>query len=213
MDEIVVVGGGGHARVVLSLLHKLGTFRIIGYTDCEDRGKLSGVQHLGGDDVLKALKEEHPRCAAVLGLGQITSKDIENRTRIRRKLEEWGYGFPAVSSPDAVVNRGVEIGEGTVIFDGAVINSGARIGKDSIINTNTTVEHDCLLGESVHVASGAVLSGGVRVGSRTFIGAGAVIIHGVTVGEDCFIGAGAVVAEDCLQSGTYIGVPARKKPS
>ncbi|MBN1274297.1 MAG: acetyltransferase [Candidatus Aminicenantes bacterium] len=210
MYEAVVIGGGGHARVVLCVLKKIGIYRIIGYTDNVDRGKLLGVEYLGDDHVLDVVKQKYPECAVVLGLGQLTMSDVEKRAHIRSLLERWKFTMPPVKSPDAVINREVELGEGTVVLDGAVINSGTCIGKDAIINTNATVEHDCRLGDAVHVACGAVLSGGVRVGSRTLVGAGATVVHGVAIGEDCIIGAGAVVAENCLDPGTYVGVPARK---
>ena len=42
-EEIVVVGGGGHAKVVISILRKLEGYRILGYTDLKDNGALIGV--------------------------------------------------------------------------------------------------------------------------------------------------------------------------
>ena len=39
-EKIVVIGGGDHARVVISILKKLGWYEIIGYTDLEHKGDL-----------------------------------------------------------------------------------------------------------------------------------------------------------------------------
>ena len=105
------------------------------------------------------------------------------------------------------MNGEVELGAGTVVFDGAVVNPGVATGPICIVNTNATVEHDCRLGTNVHIGPGATVSGGVRIGDHTFVGAGAVIIHGVRIVAGCLIGAGAVVTDDLTEPGTYVGLP------
>ncbi len=46
MTEVVIIGGGGHAKVLVALIHKLG-WSVVGYTDGEDRGAILGVECLG----------------------------------------------------------------------------------------------------------------------------------------------------------------------
>lgn len=208
MTDLVVVGGGGHAKVVISLLKKIRAFRILGYTDLRDQGPLSGVDYLGSDEVLMGLVRGAERCSAVVGVGQIRLSAI--RRQLYEKLMGMGFLLPAIVSPDAVLNSDVAVGSGTVIGDGVVINTGARIGIGSIVNTGCIIDHDCEVGDYVHVATGAVLSGGVKVGSGSMIGAGATVIQYRTIGENCLIGAGSVVVNDCLLPGSYFGVPARK---
>ena len=93
---------------------------------------------------------------------------------------------------------------------GAVINPGVGIGKGCIINTCSSVDHDCDVGDYVHIAVGSHLCGTVSVGDGTWIGAGATVINNVFICSDCMIGAGAVVVNDIQESGTYVGVPARR---
>jgi sugar O-acyltransferase (sialic acid O-acetyltransferase NeuD family) len=204
---IVVIGGGGHAKVLISVLKKSG-WSVAGYTDRADAGQILGSRWLGTDEVLPGLLAEDPDCAALVGIGKTDAGSL--RTEVQRELDRLGFRVPAVSSPDAVVNEEVLLGDGTVVLDGACVNSGVVVGPLGILNTNSTVEHDCRLGENVHVAPGATLSGGVTVGDHTMVGAGATVIHGVTICAGCLVGAGAVVVEDITEPGVYTGVPARR---
>lgn len=204
---LVVLGGGGHAKVLVSVIRKL-PWTIAGYVDPRDVGPLLGVPYAGGDEVLAALLARHPGCAAAMGVGKVDATD--RRARLQTAAEALGYRFPTFVSPDAVVNDEVELGPGTAVFDGAVVNVGVVTGPTCVVNTNATVEHDCRFGTNVHIGPGATVSGGVRIGDHTFVGAGAVVIHGVRIVEGCLIGAGAVVTHDLTEPGTYVGAPARR---
>jgi len=202
-----VIGGGGHAKVLVSMLKKAGS-RILGYTDVVDRGRLLGVCHIGDDGVLPELLAQHAALGAVLGLGKIDSSDA--RLGVYAEVTALGAGFPVVVSPHAVINEEVTLGPGTVIFDGAVVNSGALVGNVCILNTNSTLEHDCRLGDNVHLAPGATVSGGVSIGDNCMIGVGANVIQGVSICAGCLVGVGSTVLHDITAPGTYVGYPARR---
>jgi UDP-perosamine 4-acetyltransferase len=208
MDKIVVVGGGGHGKVVISIIQKIDDYEIVGYTDVENKGEILGIKYLGNDKILEELFLNKNIKNAAIGIGQI--KNVEARKDTIEKLTEIGFEFPVIISPDATINEDVKIGNGTVVMDGVVINTGTEIGKFCIINTNSAVDHDCNIGDYVHIAPGVTISGGVKIGNNTFIGAGTTIIQYKEIGENIIIGAGSVVVKDLIDSGTYFGVPARK---
>jgi sugar O-acyltransferase (sialic acid O-acetyltransferase NeuD family) len=208
MDRIVVIGGGGHAKVVISVLKK-SAYDIVGYTDGHDRGALLGVPYLGNDGILPEFIKNHGQpFKAIVGVGKI---DVSSRRiALQKELGALGFDFPVIISPHAIVNEEVSLGPGTIIFDGVVVNSGTEIGKACIINSNSTVEHDCHIGENVHIAPGATLSGGVTIGDNCMIGTGANIIQSISICEECLIGAGSNVFRDITSPGIYMGTPARK---
>jgi len=206
MDAIVVVGGGGHAKVVISILRKLNRYRILGYTDLKDNGAVAGAPYLGSDRELVALAAGPRKLNAVLALGQVGLG--KPRYELWTRLYLPALSFPLIVSPDAIVNEGVSGGEGAVVMDGAVINSGATLGRGAIVNTNSTIEHDVLLADWVHVAPGATISGGVSVGRFSMIGAGATVIEGIKIAAGCTVGAGATVVHDLTERGVYVGSPA-----
>jgi sugar O-acyltransferase (sialic acid O-acetyltransferase NeuD family) len=207
-EAIVVIGGGGHAKVVISILRKLKRHRILGYTDLKDNGALLGVPYLGSDRELAALAVERNKVNAVLAVGQVGLGD--QRYELWTRLHSLALFFPLIVSPSAIVNEEVSGGEGAVVMDGAIVNSGANIGRGAIMNTNSTVEHDVVLEDWVHVAPGATISGGVTVGRFSMIGAGATVIEGRKIAAGCMVGAGATVVRDLTEPGVYVGSPARR---
>jgi len=207
MEQIVVVGGGGHAKVIIAVLKKIGRYRIYGYTDVKNRGPILGVPYLGDDEKLASAFSDNDVKLAVVALWLTGDRKIEN---IVYMLKKTGFATPPIISPDSVINEEVAVGDGTVIMDGAVVNSGTHIGEYCIINTLASIDHDCRIGSFVHIAPGAVLSGGVEVGDHGLIGTGASIIQSRTITAGCSIGAGAVVVHDCNKPGTYLGNPARR---
>jgi UDP-perosamine 4-acetyltransferase len=208
MDKIVVLSGGGQAKVIISILKKNGEYEVAGYVDRVDKGDVLGASYLGDDDILERLLEKDGVRNAAIGYGQL--KDASIKRKIVSRAIEAGFRFPPVISKGAIVNEDVVVSEGTVVIDGVVINSGSRIGKFCLINTKCSVGHDCIIGDFTHVAPGATLTGEVELGSGVLVGAGATVIQCRRIADRVVIGAGAVVLSDITEPGTYVGVPARK---
>lgn len=191
---VIVIGGGGHGRVVIEALLSEG-IRVAGVVDPHPGVAANlppAVPWLGGDDALAAYPPDAYRLAnGIGGIGE------PHRRSTYERLLAAGYDFVRVQHPSATVARaGVVLGEGCQIMAGAVIQPGVRIGADSIVNTRAAVDHDCTIGEHCHLAPGAVLCGDVAVGAGTHVGAGAVIIQGVRIGSFAIVGAGAIILSD-----------------
>ncbi len=205
-SRVIVIGGGGHARVLMGITRRLAGLEVVGYADRDDRGVRDGVPYLGDD---AAVAPRYGDGELLLGVGLMT--DAAARWRLYRHHREAGGRFLTLVSPLALVDDTVHLGAGCVVMDQTAVNPGARLGEICIVNTGAVVEHDCRLGDNVHVAPHATLCGDVTVGSHCLIGAGAVLVPGVTVAAYTIIGAGAVVARDIAEPGTYVGVPATRR--
>jgi sugar O-acyltransferase (sialic acid O-acetyltransferase NeuD family) len=208
-EKIVIIGGGGHSKVLINVLYKLRKYKILGYTDIKDKGEILGIKYIGGDDILKEIISHDKKCNAAIGVGMVNINI--KRENIFNRLIELGYCLPQIISPTSIVNMDVNIGIGSVILDGVIINSGTKIGQGCIINTNSTIEHDCVVDNFSQISPGAILSGGVKVGKHCLIGAGASIKQYVNIKDFCVIGSGSTVIKDCDQSGIYVGIPANLK--
>lgn len=204
--EIVILGGGGHAKVLIDAILSAGSFRIKGILDpCLKKGsKVAGYPVLGSDNLLDGLKG----ISLVNGIG--TVKAGERRKKVFEICKKKGFKFPVIVHPKAHVSKTTKIGEGVQVLTAAVINTYAEVGEDSIVNTRAIVEHDCKVGPHVHIASGAILGGAVKVGERSHIGMGARVLQGVKIGKNVTVGAGAVVTKDVKDGKTVVGIPARQ---
>jgi len=187
---LILLGAGGHAKVLLSLLNVL-HYDIIGVCDPEliKSGVVNwrGVPVLGDDSVIE--KYSPSDIGMVNGIGQRVGDST--RSKIFQCFKDRGYDFPVLVHPTAYVDNDVLLAEGVQVMAGVIIQPGVSVGENSIINTKASVDHDCTISSDVHIAPGAILCGGVSVGIGAFVGAGAVIAQGVSIGNEAVIGAGA----------------------
>ena len=205
--KIVLIGGGGHCKVVISILKNLDNFEIVGIVDnYKAESFISGIKIIGTDDDLKDIYKSGIHYALIT-VG--STKDNTKRYRLFKMAREIGYKFPVIISPEAIVDESVKIGEGTIIMPGSIINIDSSIGKNCIINTGSIIEHDCKIGNNCHIAPGVHVSGEVNVGELSFLGIGSTMIQGIKIGKNVTIGAGSVVIKDILDNVIAVGNPAK----
>lgn len=201
MNKLVIVGAGGHGKVVADIAQENG------YTDIAFIDDNPAIVSCGDYPMIGGCREAmlHRNSDFIVAIGNSAI-----RRRVQSELVGKGLHIVSLIHPAAVIASKVKIGIGTVVMAGAVINPCAEIGQGCIINTCASVDHDCRIGDYVHVSVGAHVAGTVIVGNNTWIGAGATVSNNIRVAADCMIGAGAVVVSNLEKSGTYIGVPARR---
>ncbi|OPA80199.1 hexapeptide transferase [Paenibacillus selenitireducens] len=201
--KVVIIGAGGHAKVVIDMIQSNPEFEIIGCTDRIGNRKISGIPVLGDDSILPQLYEQGIRHAFVAIGGNSV------RHQLARHALDTGFELINAISPHAYVADSVILGSGIAVMPGAVLNAEACIGNNSIINTCASVDHECYIGETCHIAPGCNISGNVRIGEGTFLGTGTKVIDGMTIGSWSILGSGAVVVKDIPSYCLAVGVPAK----
>lgn len=206
-EKYVVLGAGGHAKVVLDIL-RLNQKEICGLTDAgfQDGNVCMGYSVLGTDDVLDELFHRGIN-NAVMGIGHVGNVKIRNK--VYNDAKKIGYVFPNIMHPHAVLAKTIQMGEGNLFAAQCVVNPEVMIGNLCIVNTGAIVEHECMIGNGVHIAPNATILGAATIGNNTFIGAGSVVLQGIHIGSDCIIGAGSVVIRDVDDNSVIVGSPGR----
>lgn len=196
----MIIGAGGHGRVIADLAEKLNKYKEIAFLD--DR-----VQDGTGFPVLGKLSDYTSfadKYEFIVGVGS---------NSVRKKIfNEICDKVQVVSLVHqcAILAKDVKMGKGTVIFAGAVINAGVELGDGVIVNTAAVVEHDCKVESFAHICPRVALAGSVEVGENTFIGIGSSVVNNVKICTNVLLGAGSVVVKNITEAGMYVGVPARK---
>lgn len=198
-DSVILIGGSGHAKVVIDCIQSSGG-HIAGILD---DGIAAGTIVLGIPVLGKvSAYTQYPEYAFLIAIG--------NNAIRRRIAEELPVKWHNVIHPSSMVSQYAHIGTGTVVMPHAVVNSGASVGSHCIINTGAIVEHDNCIADYVHISPSVSLGGTVSIGAGTHIGIGASVRNNISICGGCTIGAGAAVVKDILKPGTYAGVPARR---
>lgn len=209
MGKLLLVGGGGHCKSVISVLRTSEMeFETIGIVDCREKAgqEISGIAIVGEDDDLEQLYLQG-YTDAFITLGSVGNP--QRRKQLFRKIKGIGFHVPNIIDKSCVISGDARLGEGIFVGKGSIINSGAIVADGCIINTSATIEHDCEIGEFVHMATGSVLCGGVRIGDDTHIGANTTVIQGIYIGKNVVIGAGSVIIRNVGDGVTVVGNPGR----
>ncbi|EHM09236.1 sugar O-acyltransferase, sialic acid O-acetyltransferase NeuD family [Thermanaerovibrio velox DSM 12556] len=203
--RLIMLGAGGHASVLLDLLSRLGhSVHGVVTPELKVGDSWEGVPVLGDDSSLERVSAHG--VGLINGLGANPSCDARNR--LYSRFKRLGFYFPPLVHPMAVLPQNLELPQGCQIMAGAVVQKGVVLGENSVINTRASVDHHCVIGDGAFVSPGAVLCGGVLVGRGAFIGAGAVVLPNLSVGEGALVAAGAVVVRNVSPGARVMGVPA-----
>jgi len=188
MKEILLIGGGGHAKSVIDVIEQEGRFHIAGIIEkfVGESRPILGYELIGTDDELARLRERYRY--AIVTVGQIDSPKL--RMKLFQKLKELDFTLPTIVSPLAYLSKHAQVEEGTVVMHHALINAGAKVGANCIINSKALIEHDCRVEAHCHISTGAILNGSVSVQEGTFVGSGVTTKQGSTL--EGFIKAGSL---------------------
>lgn len=202
--RVVIIGAGGHAKVIADIIIKSGD-EVVGFLDDNYLKKTKVIYDLeiiGKISDCVELQKNDGKLYFIIAIGN---------NNVRKKIAQtFNLNYYTAIHPTAVIGLEVRICKGTAIMANTCINPNARIGKHCIINTGAVIEHDNVIEDFVHVSPNATLCGTVKVGANTHIGAASVIKNNINITNDCTIGAGAVVVKDIRESGIYVGCPASK---
>lgn len=208
MKDLYIIGAGGFGREVAWIVERINsikpTWNLKGFIDDNETlwGSKEGEYHVfGGCEYLSALEDVYAVCA--VGSSNVRKKIIE-------KLKDTSVKFATLVDPSVLYSNSVKIGEGAIVCAGTIITVDVNIGDHVIVNLDCTIGHDAVIDDFVTIYPSVNVSGNVLIGECSELGTGTQIIQGKKVISNAIIGAGAIVVKDCLESGTYVGSPAKK---
>jgi len=204
--KCVIIGAGGHGKVVLEILRAAKKHTPVGFVDADPSlaGKsMCGLPVFGNANALGKLKAQKVS-AAIIAIG-----DNRARRSYSQVLIQQGFKLVNAVHPRAIVSPSAKVGKGVVIAAGAVVGTECQVGDLAIINTSAVIDHECVIDEAAHICPTAALAGRVRVGACAMVGLGAKILPCLTIGVEAIVGAGTVVLHDLAAGVTAVGVPAR----
>lgn len=207
MKKIVLIGAGGHCKVIIDIIKSTNEYEIIGITDNNVTGKVFDIPIIGKDTILESVHSTGVDYAFI-AIGAINNINIRNI--IYTNLKKIGFKLPVLIHRSAIVSPFSHIREGTCIMAGAIVNPGVNIEENCIVNTGSVIEHDCHIGYNTHISPNVSIAGGVNIGFNSHLGIGSTIIQERNIGNNVTIGAGSVVIKDIKDFTLVVGVPSRE---
>lgn len=204
-ENLVFIGGGGHAKACLDVVLSTNKYTVLGYIDLKESANLKSViPYLGPDaEISNYIKS----ASFLITVGQISSPAI--RIGLYNQLKELNAKMATIISTQAYVSPFAKVDEGTIIMHGAIVQFNAIIGANCIINDRALIEHDATVGNHCHISTGAILNGDVVVMNNVFVGSGSVVRNGIKISENVVIGAGSNVLHPVATNCVVVGNPAK----
>jgi sugar O-acyltransferase (sialic acid O-acetyltransferase NeuD family) len=171
----VIVGGGGHAKTIISLTKVLG-LKLVGYTAPTESHLSKNLNYLGDDEVLK--EKKNYALKHIISFSFFNKKTQKIYQDFFQKNSHILNTHRPLIHPSAIIDADVKIGAGTVVGPGAVIRTGTQIGDYCLINSRALIEHDCIVESHSHIAPGAIICGQVKIEKFVLVGAGAIVLNG-----------------------------------
>lgn len=207
VKPIIVVGAGGHCRVVLSILAYYKEFRVVGIADrnLDYKGeKICGsIIQYSWHDFIK-LYQRNIRHAVIAVGNNKERKDLYSR------LKKIGFKIPSIVHPTALIEKNATLKDGNIVCMGAKIGSMVSIGSNCIVYTGSILDHESIIQNNVFIAPACAIAGRVKVKKNAYVGIGTTIKEKIIIGSNAIIGAGSVVIRDVSDNTVVMGSPAKE---
>ena len=210
MDNVIVIGSGGHAKVVIDILQTMGDVFILGITSNSiPKGEKFNTIEVLGDDESIVNTFDKSKVKLAMGLGGY--RDNSLRTNVYEKMKSFGFTFINAIHPHSFISQSCKLGEAVTIFPGVILNTEVSIGNNSIIATSATIDHETIIGDNVLVSAGVTIGAYSKIGNQSLLALGAKVISGLIIGENTLIASGAVVVSDTFPNSQMFGLPAKNR--
>lgn len=140
----------------------------------------------------------------------VVTRDMSLREKVSRKLDAEEFKRFTYIDPTSVVSNTAEINSGSIVLPYSSVFSGAVLGKDCMISPYSMVSHKSILGQGVIMQPYSIVAGSSSVGSWSRMNVRSTVLDHIDVVEYCEIGASSTVTKNIIESGRYLGSPARK---
>jgi sugar O-acyltransferase (sialic acid O-acetyltransferase NeuD family) len=189
--KLAFFGYGGHAREAACQIEQEVTFFV------DDKY---------ANDVAKPISEFNPEEYMMI----VAVADSKDRADIVAKLPKETKYFTFIHPSVHIMDDNIQVGVGSFIGANSILTTNIKLGNHALLNRGNHIGHDSVAGDFFSMMPNAVVGGNVTLGDNVYLGSCSNIREKINITSDVLIGMNAAVVKDITESGTYVGVPAKK---
>lgn len=202
--KIVILGSGGHAKIIADLIMDEVGYELVGFIDT-NKINYRNIDTIGDDACLDFIIASGVKYAFI-GIGAIANNTL--RMKLFDNLKTLGFSLPNLIHPSSVIGYGVKLGEGNFIGPNVVINSHATLGDNCIVNSGSIIEHNVILGNHSHLAPRVTVCGSAVIANNCFIGVGTTVLENCNIHSNSIVGAMSLVNKNIVKDSQIgFGIP------
>lgn len=189
--KLALFGYGGHAREVACQIDQEVTF----FVDDEY-----------SNEIAKPISEFNPEEYLMM----VAVADSHDRKAIVDRLPKETKYFTFIHPTVQIMDDNIEVGEGSFIGASSILTTNVKLGKHALLNRGNHIGHDCFIGDYFSAMPNAVIGGNVWIDNKVYLGSCSNIREKIKIVANTTIGMNAAVVKNLTESGTYVGIPAKK---
>lgn len=205
--KLLILGCGGHGRVVADVAEKCKEYEEIAFLDNNflnsNFSKIINSKKVIGE----ISKENIEKFSSIFSHLFIGIGDNKLRIKWLNIINKMGLKIPTIIDPSAQISKYANLEKGSFINTNVVIQCNSKIKFGSILNTSCTIDHDSIVEEGTHISPGTNIAGNVHIGKYCWIGIGSKIIQNIRIGDNVTVGGGSLVLKDIPSNLKVFGSP------
>tara|TARA_R110001592_G_scaffold363109_2_gene680457 strand:- start:153297 stop:153935 length:639 start_codon:yes stop_codon:yes gene_type:complete len=208
-NRLAIIGSGHLGQLIAGHAESCG-YHVVGFfDDWTKKGKLvNGLPVYGVTAEIEQCFKEGVFDCLMVGVGY---QHFGMRKQFFETFEALRIPFATMVHKSCYVDKGSEVGEGSILLPGCTIDIGVTIGKNVLLNTSCTIAHDTTIGSHSFLSPRVALAGFIKIGECSMLGINSTVIDNITICAKTKVGGGAVVVKNIVTPGLYVGVPAKLK--
>ena len=212
MKNIILIGGGGNALVILSTVadinNKNKDFKITGFLD-DKKKKLKNIKYLGKinlKNIQSAIKKKNTYFIWTLRSVTLGNQSVKNLLKLKIPQKN----FATIIHPTANVSVMSKIGNGVTIHPFVNIGPNVKIGNHVHIFAQSMIGHDTKLEDYCYISNNVSIGSRIEAKEGVYFGSNSTIIEKVKIFSWSIIGMGSVLLKNVNSKKIMVGNPARE---
>lgn len=190
--KLLIIGAGEFADIAYEYFTVDSAYEVAGFA--VESEYLTETEKFGLPVVALETADTVFPAAAVEAHVAVTSTKLNRvRARLIGIARSKGYTLANFISPRAMVWRTAELGDNVFIFENNVVQHGVTIESGCVLWSGNHIGHQTRIREHCFLSSHVVVSGYCDIGASSFVGVNAAFADNVKTGDDGFVGMAAVV--------------------